>query len=183
MKRGILLFFALFPSSFFAQGISIDFEILYKRSGPHFNPINGISLNDTGLFAGNFFYQEKLFRSGFVYKTLFIPYNELNSIVLYRLKVFLELNYYLLDIKSFVYEQEQRYPPIIIIIKRQGYERRLIDYMFHEEHTKERNYDRYVLNELLFLLNDLIPEKHANFRPGIPYYKPRPEDILKDIEK
>lgn len=182
MKRGVLLFFTLFPSYFFAQGTSIDFEIRYEL-GKHHDPINGISLNDTGLFVGRSFYKEKLFKSGFVYETLFIPYNELDSIVLYRLKVFLELNDYLLNIKSFILEQEQPWSPPVIIIKRRGNERLLIDYMFHIKHTKERNYDRYLVNELLFLLNDLIPEKHASLRAGMPYYKPKPEDILKDIEK
>jgi len=174
----ILLF--LVSTKISAQSSKIDFEIKFSY-GMHRDPINGIFLNDSGLLAGRFFYEKKIFKTRAVYKTFFIPYEELDYLILYRLTLLLELNSFFYNMEDFTPDSGQFWHPPSIQITHNGRINYILDYYMQSDNEKNgRNYDRYLINELVFLLNDLIPETKNEFRINPPYNMPTAQEILMD---
>lgn len=142
---------------------SEDFKLVidYKRNGLAFE---GVKMDKEGLTLGRYFYENRfLSKPSFEYESILISLNDLDPIALYRLEMFLFHNNNLknIDISSFF--EVQRCPQKnVYFIRNNGEENLIVDTNYCQNPCY--NVDVYLLDELEYLVNNIIPERYEKFR-------------------
>lgn len=140
-----------------------NFKLIINQdtNGPKFE---GVRIDTNGLMLGKYFYKKKMFSNyNFEYKSVSIALNDLDPLSLYRLEMFLIHNDNLknIDVGS-SFEVQRCSRQNIYTIVNGKVENHIIDTNYCK--NKCYNIDIYLLDELEYIVNNIIPEKHKEFR-------------------
>ncbi len=145
----------------------IEYSIVVKGTGVY-KKFVGYQIDNEGLRVGAYFFRNRIFKhDDFVYDSAHVPIDKISQKSLYRLFMFLDTHEFLEDL--YFKNEVPCGRATTINIKNEG---EGIDYIIIDnEYCLEQCFDtnRYLLNELFFLLNDLIPEGLEKFHLNANY--------------
>lgn len=167
MNRLFILFFITFsslPVRSIAQvqnNFKLELLIEYPGYGSRFE---GLLLDSNGLYLARYSLKKRLFvrDTEFTYDSLLVPMSSLNKVLLYRLQMFLKAHEMLKEVRFNSEFEGDCARPIKYQLK-YGQETIVV---FDNEFCYDQcdNINRYIINELHILLNELIPKKYSKFR-------------------
>lgn len=149
----------LFGSPCADQELSLTVEIQFAGDfGPEFS---GYRLENDTLFLGKYFWKSTWFKGTVsYYKSVSVPIEELDQIVLQRIRMLISYNEFFVQ-DSNLFAETTGKPTVYKV--RSGPGGRLvtiIDYQYFEGVVSKQ---RYLLTELHYLMNELIPDRYKKF--------------------
>lgn len=176
-RLGMIISLSAILIGYIARGQQDSIEVLIKvEYGWRHNPIQGVELSDSGLFVGKFIPTKRMFAKSikFKYKSIFIPKSKLNKTLIGRIKTFLAYNNYFENIGNITSQVTGNPTYFKVYVPCSKKYTEILDYYGGEVSRR----DRYLLNELMHRLNQIIPNKYEVFRMVISNI-PEPCDLQK----